>query len=108
MVNGCAVVANSAIGSVPFLINDGENGRVYYGDDIKQAYRAVKEILENPDLAVKYGKNAADFLRNDFNYKIAAERICEFSKEYIENGDIKQYELGILSKAQIIKNNWKG
>lgn len=108
MANGCAVVANSVIGSVPFLINDGENGRVYYGDDIKQAYRAVKEILENPDLAIKYAKNAANFLTNDFNYKVAAERICEFSKEYIENGDIKQYESGILSKAQIIKNNWKG
>ena len=46
MTNGCAVVANSAIGATPFLIKDGENGRVYSNGNINQAYKAVKEIME--------------------------------------------------------------
>lgn len=99
MANGCAVVASSAIGSVPFLINDGENGRIYRNGSIRQAYTAVREILQSPDLAIKYGRNAADLLSKDFNYKVAAERICEFSEKF---------KTGLLSKAEIIKNNWKG
>ena len=98
MANGCAVVASSAIGSVPFLINDGENGMIYRNGSIRQAYTAVRKILQSPDLAIKYGENAADSLSKDFNYKVAAERICEFSEKY---------QTGILSKAEIIKNNWR-
>lgn len=108
MSNGCAVVASSAIGSVPFLITDGENGKIYRNGDIKEAYLILKEILKKPDLAIQYGKNAADFLEKDFNYKVAAERIYEFSEEYIQTGNIKKYKSGILSDTEIIKNNWKG
>ena len=34
MSNGCAVVASNLIGSVPFLIQDGENGMVFKSGDL--------------------------------------------------------------------------
>ena len=46
MNSACAVVANSAIGSVPFLITDGENGCMYKDGDIDNLYAKIKHLLD--------------------------------------------------------------
>ncbi len=106
MGSGCAVVASSAIGSVPFLIEDCENGRIYSNGNIEQAYLIVKELVKNPDKCIEYGNKAADSIAEKYNYKIAAERLFEFCEKFLRNGELPQYEEGILSPVRILKNNW--
>ena len=56
MNSGCAVVANSAIGSTPYLIKDGENGFLYNQNNIDDMYKKVKYLLDNPEFAKGMGK----------------------------------------------------
>lgn len=106
MGNGCAVVASSAAGSTPFLVTHNQNGKVYkYGND-KNAYIAVKELLLNKEETERLGKNAMETIENEYNCEIAAKRFVEAVKEFYDKGSITPYEIGVLSRADIIKNNW--
>ena len=57
MSNGCAVVASNEIGSVPFLVKDGENGIVFKSKDVNSLYNKVVWLIEHPkerkDIAIK-------------------------------------------------------
>lgn len=53
--SGCAVVANRAIGSVPFLLENGVNGLIY-NNSIDDAYMSVKRLMDDADLRRKLGK----------------------------------------------------
>lgn len=105
MGNQCAIVANSGIGSVPFLLND-NNAFVFKCSKEKDAYKAVKELLENPRLAETFGKNAKTTIENEYNYKVAAERFINAVKEFYKDGKITPQKSGVLSGVEILKNNW--
>lgn len=105
MTNGCAVVANSAIGAVPYLLKDGENGRIYRDGKIVTAYSAVKELLLTPELVQKYGE-AAKATMDTYDYEKFVERVMAFSEHFMETGDPLRFENGVLSPAELIKDNW--
>lgn len=107
MNSACAVVASSAIGSVPFLLKDGENGLIYKDGDEEDLYRKVKLLLESKDLCREYGRQAYLTMTDEWNAKIAAERFIKLS-EAILNGN-KQPDLfasGSCGKAEILKDGW--
>lgn len=56
MNSGCAIVASHAIGSVPFLINNNQNGLIYKNDDLEDLYIKVKLIINDKNLQNKYSK----------------------------------------------------
>lgn len=53
--SGCAVVANRAIGSVPFLLEDNVNGLVY-DNNLNSAYACVKRLMDDEALRYDLGK----------------------------------------------------
>ena len=67
MNSACAVVANSAIGSVPFLLTDGENGYMYRDGDFEDFYSKVKKLLD-------------DAKKCEANTKSFKEKIAEIEK----------------------------
>ena len=106
MASACAVVASSAAGSTPFLIKHNQNGKVYkYGKD-KNAYNAVKELLLNKEEIKRLGENAMKTIADEYNGQIAAERFVQVIREFGDTGSITPYENGLLSQANVIKNNW--
>lgn len=105
MSNNCAVVASSAIGSVPFLIKHNVNGMIYKYGDNKSAYKAVKELLVNKAKAEQMAEKAKQTI-SCYNYKTAAERLIAGIKEFYSNGDITPYKCGVFSSVEIIENNW--
>ena len=107
MNSGCAVVADSAIGSVPFLLNNGENGFIYKDGDIDDLVNKVKYLLDNPDVAKKCGVEAYKTLCDEWNGENAANKLIALAKELL-NGNKKPYiyDDGICSKAEILKDNW--
>ena len=106
MSNGCAIVASSAAGSTPYLVNHNENGMIYEYGNYKNAYKAVKELLNDKEKTEKLGNNAKITIENEYSSEIAAERFVNAVKEFYSNGSITPQKSGVLSGVEILKNNW--
>ena len=101
MNSGCAVVANCAIGAVPFLLNPGENGLIYPNKSEEVFYEQIKKLFEQEDLMIKLGRNAYDTISKRWNAEVAAERLLKLLPGLLEDRIIFE-ESGILSKAPVI------
>ena len=107
MNSGCAVVASHAIGSVPYLIDDGKNGLIYQNGDIDDLYNKVKFLLDNPERCKELGVNAYKTLTSTWNAELAAERFLNLATKLLNNEDVNDlYSSGPCSKSEILKNNW--
>lgn len=108
MNSGCAVVASHAIGSVPYLIDDGDNGLIYQNGDIDDLYNKVKFLLDNPERCKELGVNACKTLTSTWNAELAAERFLNLATKLLNNEDVNAlYSDGPCSKSEILKNNWR-
>lgn len=108
MNSACAVVASHAIGSVPFLLSDGNNGMIYRSCDANDLYDKVKYLLENDKEAKKIGKEAYKTLTEQWNAKNAVMRFMRLAQQIIDGNkrpDI--FPDGVCSKAPILKDNWR-
>lgn len=107
MSNGCAVVASHAIGSVPFLIQDRENGLIYENGNFNDIYKKVSLLLKNQELQKSYGIKAYNTIFSLWNANIAAERVLKLASEIINGNKEPDIFLdGPCSKAVTIKNRW--
>ena len=103
MNSACAVVANGDIGSVPFLLNHGENGYVYKDGDIEDLCAKVKFLLENSDSRKRIARNAYATMVDEWNAENAAHKFIGLCDRML-SGEYKPfpYESGICSQATII------
>jgi len=107
MNSACAVVANGAIGAVPFLIKDGQNGYIYKDGDVDALYRRVKQLLDDAEDRKRIAKNAYSTMVSEWNAEKAAERFVSLCEKMLL-GEYKPfpYESGPCSKAMVLKDNW--
>ncbi|MBO4213223.1 MAG: glycosyltransferase [Clostridia bacterium] len=96
MNSGCAVVANRAIGSVPYLLKDGENGMIY-GGKFDELYEKVKTLLESPKERRSIGAAAYRTLTDVWNAEAATERLLSLI-ENLKNGKDTPFMDGPCSK----------
>lgn len=87
MNSACAVVASRAIGSVPFLVEDGVNGDIYEDGNTDDLYRRVKALLDDPARRVQKSKNAYTTITEEWNAEVAAERFLALFNE-LQGGKI--------------------
>lgn len=106
MNDGCAVVASHAMGSVPFLIKDGENGLIFKNGNRKDLFRCVTSLLEEPKKVVELGQIAYSTIVSTWNAECATVRFLELAKTLLEGKDVVIHE-GPCSKAPILFDNWK-
>ena len=97
MNSGCAVVASGAIGSVPYLIKDGENGLKYKDGDLNELYKKVKFLLDDSEKRREIGKNAYKTLTDEWNAEVAAERLLTLI-EKIKEGKETPFTTGPCSR----------
>ncbi len=88
MNSGCAVVAGSGIGAVPYLIHHGENGMVYRDGDIDELINLVQVLIHNDDLRREMGIKAYETIRDVWNADVAAERLMDFIKSHMGDGEL--------------------
>lgn len=107
MNSACAVVASSIIGSVPFLIEDRENGLIYKDGDTEDLYRKVKHLMDNEEKIKELGANAYITVKEQWCAKNAANRFTKLA-DSILSGNKKPdiFENGVCSKAEILKDGW--
>ena len=101
---GCAVIASRAMGSVPFLIRNGENGFSIKNGDAQALYETVKKLLLNPALTGCVGKAAHETIANQWNATVAAERVLKLANNLAAGEDDTPFEAGVCAKAPILMN----
>ncbi len=107
MNSGCAVVASHAIGSVPFLIRNGENGLIYKDGDIEDIYKKVQFLLDNNDICYSIGSRAYLTITNEWNSENAADRFLLLAQNILDgNRSPELFETEVCSKAEILKDSW--
>ena len=107
MNSGCAVVASHAIGSVPFLIKNGENGLIYENGNQQQLEEKVEFLLRDEELRKKLAVNAYQSIVNVWSADIAAKRFVVLSSSLLQGEPVDTlFAEGPCSKAVILKNNW--
>lgn len=97
MNSGCAVVANKAIGSVPFLIKDGESGIIAQNEE--EFYQGVKRLLADKELRMKVSKNAYKTIDEEWNYITAVDNLQKLFDSIINNKELEVAD-GPASKAE--------
>lgn len=103
MNSACAVVANRAIGSVPFLLEDGKNGCTY--TDAEELYRKVKTLLDDADTRRRMAKEAYFTMVSEWNAENAAKKLLVLCEKML-SGEPKPtpFESGVCSKANILRD----
>jgi len=107
MNSGCAVVASHAIGSVPFLMKDGENGLIYESGNTDMLYEKVKYLLDRPEEQERLGKAAYQTIIDAWNAEEAAKRLVALSEQLLQGEKfLKLYAAGPCSSAKYIGDDW--
>jgi len=107
MNSACAVVASHSIGSVPFLIQDYENGLIFKDGQADDLYKKVKFLLDNPTLRKKISMNAYETIYKQWNASNAAKRLILLSKEILSgNKKAEPFKDSVCSKAEKLRDNW--
>lgn len=100
MNSGCAVIASRAVGSTPYLLEDGKNGLVYESGNVEQLVEKVKYLLDRPQEQKQLGLAAYRTITETWNAQTAAERLMELSEHFL-NGEqtATLFETGPCSRA---------
>lgn len=85
MNSACAVVASHAIGSVPFLINDGENGFIYKNGDEEDLFNKVKILLDNPEKRKEMSFKAYKTMTEIWNAENAVKKLLNLVESLNKN-----------------------
>lgn len=107
MNSGCAVVASHAIGSVPFLIRDGNNGLIYQNGNREQFESKVELLLKNNEYRKQLGINAYKSIISLWNADNASERLMNLAQQLGKQGcGSELFDNGPCSDAKILAENW--
>ena len=105
MNSACAVIASNAIGSVPFLIKDGKNALIFKNQNQEDLNKKVIQLINNPNKIKLLGKEAYKTMIEEWNAKVAAERLIKISNELLIKNNSNIFKEGPCSKAKIIKKD---
>ena len=107
MNSGCAVVASDAIGSVPYLVKDRENGLVYHSGSVDELLEKVKWLLEHPEEQRCLGENACRTITELWNAQVAAERFIQLAQAILDGDPSPElFQEGPCSRAEVIREDW--
>ena len=99
MNSACAVVANEEIGSVPYLLKDGENGFIYRGGNLEDFYGKVKYLFDHPQERMELSRKAYQTIQTVWNAKVASERFLALAESLLDNTSSVDFREGPCSNA---------
>lgn len=98
MSQGCVLVGSDAIGSIPYLIRDGENGCIFRSMDCDSLYEKVKWLLDNAEKRKRLSENAKYDMLNVWSPAVAARNLLTLISD-IQAGKESSIQEGPGSKA---------
>lgn len=98
MANGCVLVASDAIGSTPYLIENGKNGFQFKSGDVNSLTEKIEWLLSNRSKMEEMQKNANMQIKKFWNPRHAAMSLLQLIAD-LQNGQDTSLEEGPCSKA---------
>ena len=98
MANGCVLVASDAIGSSPYLIEEGFNGFMFKSCDVESLTEKVEWLLTHPTELAQMKRNAYVHMRDVWSPRMAAEALLRLIDDLTNGRDTSIVE-GPCSKA---------
>ena len=110
MANGCVLVASDAIGSSPYLIDDGKTGLLFKSPRtssnidkpdmaaLDELCGKVEYLLGNPGKRQEIRRRSLALMWDEWNPRVAAERLLALI-DCLRNGQESPYSEGPCSKA---------
>ena len=95
----CCPVASHAIGAVPFLLRNGENGIIYESGNLDSLYAHVAHLIDHPEVMSEMAVSAYHTVHDVWNASVAAHRLYDFSEAMLKDTQMR-YDDGPLSKAE--------
>jgi len=80
----CAVIANSEIGAVPFIVEDGVNGLIYQNGCVNSMVKCLKSLFDSETYRRKLGIKAYKHISENWSPRKAAENLIELSTSILE------------------------
>ena len=100
-------MASHAIGSVPFLIRDGNNGLIYQNGNREQFESKVELLLKNNEYRKQLGINAYKSIISLWNADNASERLMNLAQQLGKQGcGSELFDNGPCSDAKILAEKW--
>lgn len=84
MSNGCVPVASDAIGSVPFLIKDAENGMIFNSCNLDSLERKVCTLLDDRNMLSRMSFEALRTMREVWSPRVAAANFLELAHHALQ------------------------
>ena len=97
MSSMCAVVADEQIGSVPYLIDNGNNGFSYKTK--MELFEIVEHLLLNREMRNDIARNAYQTMLKMWSPKVAASRLLVMLEKLRQKGQCDTFESGPCSRA---------
>ena len=75
MSNGCVLVGSDEIGSVPYLVENHQNGVIFKSCNLDSLYSEVKFLLDSPKDRCKLSRNAVQIMKSIWSPASAANNL---------------------------------
>jgi glycosyltransferase involved in cell wall biosynthesis len=79
----------SDVGGIPDIIVDGQNGLLVTPADPVQLANKISILLKNNDLRLQMGKQARDFVKENYSWQAKAEELAEIYSCLINNNNLQ-------------------
>lgn len=84
---GCAVVSSDLVGAAPFLVKDGENGRLFRSEDLDSLTEKVAALLTDAGGRARLGAAAAATMAGPWSPQAAAGRLVSLCEGLLSGRD---------------------
>ena len=74
----------SNVGGIPEIVKNNQTGYLCNINDVDQWVGKIRFLLDNPDVAGRFGKNAREFVKKTFNWRKIAESFLNDLKAFRE------------------------
>lgn len=106
MNSACVPISSHAIGSAPYLIDNGINGFIYEDGNIDDLYSKIKSLIDNKDKMKKMSIKAYETIVDMWSPKNASIRLIRISEMILKGEKIELFKDGPCSKAGILLDDW--
>ncbi len=76
-------VAATRVGGIPDMVRDGETGLLVPPNDPDGLRKALKRLMEDPDLRARLGKAGCEFAKTDLSWDSIAQKHLDFYRIFI-------------------------
>lgn len=105
MGSGCAIVASSAAGSSPFLVEHGKNGYLFDINNPQKFYERVHRLINDRKDVERIGRKGYETIHKYWTPDNAAKSFIDLAKS-IMDGSPKPKTLGPCSIAPVMRDEW--